>query len=112
MDSFFTRYRNLLVLAIVLVAQIMGLALQVRRFGGGHSSLDVRDGSGVRLIRLWAESVVSPFERGIHGTGEGASGLWSNYANLRNVRQQNQQLQQTIDRLRLEQAALLEDAKQ
>ena len=112
MDSFFTRYRNLLVLAIVLVAQIMGLALQVRRFGGGHSSLDVRDGSGVRLIRLWAEGVVSPFERGIHGTGEGARGLWSNYANLRNVRQQNQQLRQTIDRLRLEQAALLEDAKQ
>jgi len=31
---------------------------------------------------------------------------------LRNVRQQNQDLQKTIDRLRLEQAALLEDAKQ
>jgi rod shape-determining protein MreC len=112
MESFFTRYRNLVVLAAVLVAQIMGLAIQVRRFGGGHNSLDVRDGSGVRLIRLWAESVVSPFERGIHGTGLGASWLWSNYADLRHVRQQNQQLQQTIDRLRLEQAALLEDARQ
>ncbi len=112
MDSFFTRYRNLVVLAAVLVAQIMGLAIQVRRFGGGHNSLDVRDGSGVRLIRLWAEAVVSPFERGIHGTGLGASWLWNNYADLRHVRQQNQQLQQTIDRLRLEQAALLEDAKQ
>jgi rod shape-determining protein MreC len=112
MDSFFTRYRNLLVLAVVLVAQIMGLAIQVRRFGGGHNSLDVRDGSGVRLIRLWAEAVVSPFERGIHGTGMGASWIWNNYADLCNVRQQNQQLQQTVDRLRLEQAALLEDAKQ
>jgi rod shape-determining protein MreC len=112
MDSFFTRYRNLVVLAAVLVVQIMGLAIQVRRFGGGHNSLDVRDGSGVRLIRLWAEAVVSPFERGIHGTGSGTSWLWNNYADLRNVRQQNQQLQQTVDRLRLEQAALLEDAKQ
>ncbi len=102
MDSFFTRYRNLVVLAAVLVAQIMGLAIQVRQFGGGHNSLDVRDGSGVRLIRLWAEGVVSPFERGIHGTGSGTSWLWNNYADLRNVRQQNQQLQQTVDRLRLE----------
>jgi rod shape-determining protein MreC len=112
MESFFTRYRNLLVLAFVLVAQIMGLAIQVRQFGGVRNSLDVRDGSGVRLIRLWAEAVVSPFERGIHGTGLGASWLWNNYADLRNVRQQNQQLQQTVDRLRLEQAALLEDARQ
>jgi rod shape-determining protein MreC len=111
-DSFFTRYRNLVVLAVVLVAQIMGLAIQVRRFGGGHNSLDVRDGSGVRIIRLWAEAAVSPFERAIHGSGLTASDLWSNYADLRHVRQQNQQLQQTIDRLRLEQAALLEDAKQ
>ncbi|MGP8253892.1 MAG: rod shape-determining protein MreC [Terracidiphilus sp.] len=112
MDSFFTRYRNLVVLAAVLVAQIMGLAIQVRRFGSGHNSLDVRDGSGVRLIRLWAEAVVSPAERAIHGTGLGASWLWNNYADLRHVRQQNQQLQRTVDRLRLEQAALLEDARQ
>jgi rod shape-determining protein MreC len=112
MESFFTRYRNLLVLAVVLVAQIMGLAIQVRRFGGVHNGLDVRDGSGVRLIRLWAEASVSPFERGIHGVGLGTSWLWNNYADLRHVRQQNQQLQQTVDRLRLEQAALLEDARQ
>ncbi|MFZ0303684.1 MAG: rod shape-determining protein MreC [Terracidiphilus sp.] len=112
MDSFFTRYRNLVVLAVVLVAQIMGLAIQVRRYGGGHNTLDVRDGSSVRLIRLWAEAVVSPFERGIHGAGSGTNWLWNNYADLRHVRQQNQQLQQTVDRLRLEQAALLEDAKQ
>jgi rod shape-determining protein MreC len=32
--------------------------------------------------------------------------------NLRHVRQQNDELQRTIDRLRLEQAALMEDAKQ
>jgi rod shape-determining protein MreC len=42
----------------------------------------------------------------------GSKGLWQNYVDLRNVRQQNQDLQKTIDRLRLEQAALLEDAKQ
>jgi rod shape-determining protein MreC len=112
MESFFTRYRNLVVLAAVLVAQIMGLAIQVRRLSGGHNSADVRDGSGVRLIRLWAESAVWPFEYAIHKSGVTASWVWNNYADLRHVRQQNQQLQQTIDRLRLEQAAMLEDARQ
>jgi rod shape-determining protein MreC len=84
----------------------------VRRYGNGHNATDVHDQSGVRLIRLWAEAVVSPAERVIHGTGQGTIWIWQNYADLRHVRQQNQQLQQTIDRLRLEQAALLEDAKQ
>jgi rod shape-determining protein MreC len=112
MESFFTRYRNLVVLAAVLVAQIMGLAMQVRRLGSGHNSADVRDGSGVRLIRLWAETAVWPFEYGIHKSGLTATWVWNNYADLRHVRQQNQQLQQTIDRLRLEQAAMLEDARQ
>ena len=42
----------------------------------------------------------------------GAESLWQNYLDLRRVREQNQDLQKTIDRLRLEQAALLEDARQ
>ena len=33
MESFFTRYRNLLVLLAILMVQIMGLAVQVRRTG-------------------------------------------------------------------------------
>jgi rod shape-determining protein MreC len=39
-------------------------------------------------------------------------GLWQNYIDLHGIRQQNQELQKTIDRLRLEQASLLEDAHQ
>ncbi len=38
--------------------------------------------------------------------------MWGGYFDLRHVRQQNQDLEKTIDRLRLEQAALLEDARQ
>jgi rod shape-determining protein MreC len=38
--------------------------------------------------------------------------LWSQYLDLRHTQQDNQELQKTIDRLRLEQASLLEDAKQ
>jgi rod shape-determining protein MreC len=112
MESFFVRYRNLLVLLAILLVQIIGLAMQVRRTGEGRSTLDPGDGSGVRLIRLWANELISPTERLIHSTSLGAEHLWRNYLDLRDVRNQNQDLQKTIDRLRLEQAALLEDARQ
>lgn len=108
MESFVVRYRNLLVLLVLLVAQILGLAMQVRRTGTGQTG----DGQGVRLIRYWADSIVTPPERLLHNSGSGVSWLWHNYFDLRHVRQQNADLQKTVDRLRLEQAALLEDAKQ
>ena len=108
METFVVRYRNLLVLLVLLVAQILGLAMQVRRANNGQPG----DGSSVRLIRLWANGIVSPPERVLHNTGSGVGWIWNNYFDLRHVRQQNADLQKTVDRLRLEQAALLEDAKQ
>lgn len=112
MDTFFVRYRNLVVLLALLVAQIAGLAVQVRRSGGGRSTLDSADPGSVRLIRLWSNAVVSPPERFFHGIKIGVSGAWSNYVDLRHVREQNHDLENTVNRLRLEQAALLEDARQ
>jgi rod shape-determining protein MreC len=112
MEPFIVRYRNLLVLLILLVAQIVGLAVQVRRTDSGRNLVDLQDGPGVRLIRLWAEAVVSPPERLVHGIKLGAVSLWQDYLDLRHLREQNQDLQKTIDRLRLEQASLLEDAQQ
>ncbi|MGO9319134.1 MAG: rod shape-determining protein MreC [Terracidiphilus sp.] len=112
MDSFFTRYRNLLVLLAFLLAQIIGLAVQVRRTDSGRNTLDPRDPTGVRLIRLWADAVVTPPEQIFHSTKLGVAGLWQNYIDLRHVREQNQDLQKTVDRLRLEQASLMEDARQ
>jgi len=112
MESFFARYRNPLVLLAILLAQIIGLAVQVRQTAAGHNTLDPTDSSSVRLIRMWAEMLVAPPERAIHGTMMGVEALWENYIDLHNVRQQNRDLQKTIDRLRLEQAALLQDALQ
>ena len=112
MESFFVRYRNLLVLLAILLAQIVGLAVQVRRTDGGRNSFDPRDAPGVRLIRLWADTLITPPERMFHASKLGAMSLWQDYLELRHVRDQNQELQKTIDRLRLEQAALLEDARQ
>ena len=45
MESFFTRYRNLLVLLAMLLAQIVGLAVQVRRTSDGTQHAR-RGGSG------------------------------------------------------------------
>jgi len=112
MESFFVRYRNLLVLLVLLLIQIIGLAMQVRRTVSGRRSLDAADNSSVRLIRLWANAVVSPLENVVEHSKTGVGGLWQGYIDLRHVRQQNQDLQDTVDRLRLEQAALLEDARQ
>ena len=112
MESFFVRYRNLLVLLAILLAQIIGLAMQVRRTDSGRNSLDPQDAPGVRLLRLWADTVVMPPEKAFHATRLGAVSLWQNYIDLRHIHEQNQDLQKTIDRLRLEQASLLEDAKQ
>ena len=112
MESFFTRYRNLIVLLTILLVQIVGLAVQVRRTEEGRRTVDPKDPAGVRLIRLWAEGLVAPPERGIQSAKMAAINVWQSYLYLRHVREQNQDLQQTIDRLRLEQAALMEDARQ
>jgi rod shape-determining protein MreC len=112
MESFFIRYRNLVVLLAVLLAQVIGLAVQVRHTDAGGNSFDSPDGSGVRLIRLWANALVTPPERVIHWVKIGGESVWQDYLDLRHVREQNQELEGTIDRLRLEQAALLEDARQ
>jgi rod shape-determining protein MreC len=108
MESFFTRFRNVLVLVAVLLAQTIGLAIQVRR----PVESGAPDSHDVTLMRYWVVAGVTPFERFFHAIGYNTRNAWSNYINLRNIRQQNQDLQQQIARLRLEQAAFAEDAIQ
>jgi rod shape-determining protein MreC len=102
-----SRYKNILVLVAVLVVQIIGLAVQVRRPNPNGG-----DAPAVRLIRYWAIGLMSPPEKAIHGSGTGLRGMWANYLDLRHVREQNQELKDQVSRLQLEQAGLLEDARQ
>jgi rod shape-determining protein MreC len=106
--EFLTRFKNALFLIAVLLAQAIALAVQVR------SPVDPGepDGPSVRLIRLWATSGVTPFERASHAIGSGVRHGWSNYVDLRHVRRQNQDLQQQLTRMRIEQASIAEDALQ
>ena len=59
MESFFTRFKNVLVLVAILLAQTIGLAVQVRR----PVESGAPDGSSVTLLRYWTVSAVTPFER-------------------------------------------------
>ena len=106
MESFFSRYKNPLVLLVVLLVQIIGLAVQVRRPSAEPGA------PGIRLIRLWTVAVLAPPEHLVEAAGSGLSSLWSNYIDLIHVQQQNRQLLEEVDRLRLEEAGLAEDARQ
>ena len=104
--EFLTRFKNALFLILVLLTQAIALAVQVR------SPVDPAepDGPSVRLVRLWATAAVTPFERAAHALSYGARHGWSDYIDLRHVRQQNKDLQQELTRMRIEQAAIAEDA--
>lgn len=107
MGTFFERYKNIMVLSVVLLAQFLGLAVQVRTPATRGS-----DGKGVRLLRYWVVAMMSPPEKAMSHTGHGVRGFWGNYIDLRHTREENQALREQVEQLRLEQAALLEDAKQ
>jgi rod shape-determining protein MreC len=97
------RYRNLIVLVGVLFAQVLGLAVQVRR---------TTDNEPTRLIRIWAVGMVSPFEKALVWTQTSTGNIWHNYFYLRGVRAENRNLKAEIEQMRLEQVRLTQDAGQ
>jgi rod shape-determining protein MreC len=107
MDTFLGRYKDLVVLLVVLFAQFFGLATQIR-----HPMADGSDRHNVRLWRYWVVALVAPPEKALHGMGSGFRGFWNNYFDLRNTREENQRLLAEVNRLHLEQAGLIEDARQ
>lgn len=108
MESFFSRYKNALVLIALLLMQTIALATQLNRPADPLQP----DGAKVRLLRLWTLALVAPVERAAWATGHGVRNAWANYVNLRHVRQQNADLQKQIAELRLQRAAMAEDAQQ
>src|SRR5581483_2567103 len=105
MENFFTRYRNVTVLLGLLMAQVIVLASQVRRPVAAT-------GESMSLVRLWIVEIFVPAEKAFNSIGDGVSSVWHNYIDLRHVRAQNHDLQEQVDRLRLEQVSLAEDAGQ
>jgi rod shape-determining protein MreC len=112
MDSFFFRFRNALVLIVVVLLQVFALAVQVQRPTEGTVPGGAPDGRKITLLRRWTVALVTPIERLVHGSGLHTRGVWDNYIDLRHTREENQQLKQEITQLREEQAAFAEDAAQ
>jgi len=101
METILGRYKNLIVLAAILFAQLIALAVQVRR--------PSQDGE-MRLIRVWAIAAVTPLEKAVVHSQTWVHDKWVGYVWLRNVRRENEQLRADIERMKLEQARLNEDA--
>jgi rod shape-determining protein MreC len=105
MESFFSRYKNALVLIAVLLAQTVGLAMQVQRVQKPGEP----ESHQVRLLRVWAAGVIVPIAKVTHFFSGGVRGGWSNYVALWHVRQQNEDLLRQLAQIRLQQAAQVED---
>lgn len=112
MDSFFFRFRNALVLIVVVLLQVVALAVQVQRPVEGTVPGGAPDGRKITLLRRWTVALVTPIERLTHGSSLHTRSVWDNYIDLRHARRQNAQLKQEITNLREEEAAFAEDAAQ
>ena len=90
MEALLSRYRNLTVLVIVIVAQLLLLAWQVK------TSQDVR------LIRVWAVTTVTPVAGIVEAVRRNTIGFLEDYFILLDVRDQNRKLRDDNSRLKME----------
>lgn len=90
MEALLSRFRNLTVLLIVIVAQLLYLAYQVKTN---------RD---ERLIRVWAVTAVTPMAGIVEAVRRNTIGFLEDYFILLDVREQNRKLRADNDHLRME----------
>src|SRR5579859_1194776 len=90
MDFLLNRYRNLTVLLIVIVGQLLLLAYQVKT------------NKDVPLMRVWAVSTVTPVEEALEFVRRHTFGFADDYFVLVHVREENAKLQRELDRVKLE----------
>jgi rod shape-determining protein MreC len=105
MEALLSRFRNLTVLIIVVLAQLIYLGYQVKTN---------RD---ERLIRVWAVTAVTPLAGVVEAFRQNTIGFLQDYFILLDVREQNRKLKAENDRLRMQdvyyrnQLATAENAK-
>ncbi len=84
-----SRHKSLSLLAAVLLAQLLLLAVQIKRDAHG------------RLIRVWAITAVSPFERSGAWGFDKVRGVWRHYFALQATSRENEALRVENDALKL-----------
>lgn len=90
MESLLNRYRNITVLLLVLMAQLVLLAVSAK------------NDQDVRMIRIWTVTAVTPVARIVEGIRGGSTGFLRNYILLHDTNEENKKLHAEVDRLRLE----------
>lgn len=95
-----SRHRPLTLLAGVIAAQILLLAVQIKR------------DRQVRLIRVWTVELISPFQRAASWTILGAEHKWGGYVGLRQAQRENEAMRAELDRLKVRNAELEGKAKE
>jgi len=89
-----SRHRSLALLAVVVFAQVLLLAVQIKR------------GDQVRLIRLWSVSLVAPVQRTVSWSTSKLQSGWRSYLGLRSSAQENAALRDELARLKLRNSEL------
>src|SRR3954471_23797844 len=107
MENLFVRHRNATVLVALLFAQILGLAVQVKRIDPAHP-----ESKNTPLLRVWVMNIITPVEKMVVASGHGVRDTWNDYVNLRSVRQENRDLKAQLEQMRIEQVRMQEDAAQ
>ena len=72
-------------------------------FNLGLMAYDARDGvTKQRMIRVWAQALLSPFQRATSGVGNTGSGFFQYLSNLRNAAAENVVLRQRVEQMEME----------
>jgi rod shape-determining protein MreC len=90
MDFFLSRYRHITVLLIVIAAQLLLIAYQVK------------SNNDIPLIRVWAVTAVTPVEQGLEILRRYTWGFVEDYFVLLGVRSANEKLKQENGQLKIE----------
>src|SRR6202521_2920192 len=89
-----SRHKSLTLLAGVVIAQVLILAVQIKRE------------RQVRLIRVWTVELISPLQRIGSWTINGAEHGWGGYVGLRTAQKENDAMRAELDRLKIRNAEL------
>ncbi len=89
-----SRHRSLALLAAAMVVQVLLLAVQIKRQ------------QQVRLIRVWAVSLVTPVHRAAVWGIDHVYRTWDNYIGLRGTKSENDRLRAELEQLKLRNSEL------